>query len=339
MMTKLQDSVTFISGHPKSGTSLIMTLLDSHPQLIVYPEETGFFRRFAWRTVDVPLEDRFRLAEELLFHIFRWDAKKPHPSQEKFLDRDYSDVPYEAVKTLYYRNIDTFGKAHPDILSAVVLAFGEASGQLTSNTKYWVEKTPHNEYHADKIFAWWPEARCIHIVRDPRDNYASYRRKHPEWGPEYFAFSWRNSIHRGWRNRAQYGRERYLIIRYEDLVIDLEKTISTVRRFLDIKDDPSLRQPTRNGRPWGGNSMFGERFDGVSERPLGRYREVLTPKIVKRLEAALFPEMRQLDYQIEGPISPLAWSVWMVYRTRRLFIDVLRNFRQKTRHSIWGTET
>lgn len=338
MTTKLRGAATFISGHPKSGTSLIMTLLDSHPQLIVYPEETGFFRRFAWQTADVPLEGRFHLAEELLFHIFRWDPKKPHPSQEKFRDRDYSDVSYEEVKKLYYRNIDTSGEAHPDILTAVVLAFGEASGQLTSNTKRWVEKTPHNEYHADKIFAWWPEARCIHIVRDPRDNYASYRRKHPEWGPEYFAFSWRNSIHCGWRNQARYGRQRYLIIRYEDLVIDLEKTISTVRMFLNIKDDPILSQPTRNGRPWGGNSMFGERFDSVSLSPLGRYRQVLAPKIVRRLEAALFPEMRKLDYQIEEPISPLTWFVWLVYRTRRTLIDVVRNFGQKTHHTTWEIE-
>jgi hypothetical protein len=332
MMTDLRYAVTFIGGHPKSGTSLIMTLLDSHPQLIVYPEETGFFRRFAWQTADVPLEDQFYFAEELLFHIFQWNAKTPHPSQEKFLDRDYSDVSYEEVKKLYYQNIRAFGKTHSDILTAVVLAFGEASGQLTSDTKRWVEKTPHNEYHADKIFAWWPEARCIHIVRDPRDNYASYRRKHPEWGPEYFAFSWRNSIHCGWKNQKLYGKQRYLIIRYEDLVIDLEETISAVRRFLDIKDDPILREPTRNGQPWGGNSMFGERFNGVSERPLGRYRQVLAPGIVRRLEAALFPEMRRLDYQIEGPISPLTRFVWLAYRTRRKLFDEVRKYRHKTHY-------
>ena len=32
----------FIGGAPKSGTSLLMSLLDNHPQLIVLPEETFY---------------------------------------------------------------------------------------------------------------------------------------------------------------------------------------------------------------------------------------------------------------------------------------------------------
>jgi len=328
-MSGLRDAATFINGHPKSGTSLIMTLLDSHPQLVVYPEETGFFRRFAWRTVDVSLEDRFQLAEELLIHIFQWDSKNPHPSQAKFRDRDYRDVPFEEVKNLYYQHLNSLGWTHPNILTAAILAFGESSGQLNSNIKRWVEKTPHNEHHADKIFNWWPEARCIHIVRDPRDNYASYRRKHPEWGPEYFANSWRKSIHRGWANQARYGSQQYLIIRYEDLVLDLESTLVVVRDFLGIRDDPMLRQPTRNGRPWAGNSMFSERFEGVSERPVGRYRQVLDPEIVRRLEVALFLEMRRLNYPLEKPVSPLAWFIWMGYRTRWGLNHILRGLSRK----------
>ena len=33
----------FIIGHPKSGTSLLNALLDSHPQLLVLPEETDYY--------------------------------------------------------------------------------------------------------------------------------------------------------------------------------------------------------------------------------------------------------------------------------------------------------
>ena len=45
-MAVLRDSPIFICGHPKSGTSLLRSILDSHPEIIVYPEETGFFRRY-----------------------------------------------------------------------------------------------------------------------------------------------------------------------------------------------------------------------------------------------------------------------------------------------------
>jgi len=334
MNSGLQNAATFISGHPKSGTSLIMTLLDSHPQLVVYPEETGFFRQFACRTADFPLETRFHLAEELLIHIFNWDPKDPHPSQANLLDRDYSDVSFENVQEAFYRQLDSLDKKHPNILTAAILAFGEASGQLSPNTIRWVEKTPHNEHHADKIFAWWSKARCIHIVRDPRDNYASYRQKHPEWGPEYFAVSWRSSIHRGWANQKRYGSQNYLIIRYEDLVTNLESTLAVVRDFLGIRDDPILRQPTRNGRSWRGNSMFGDRFEGVSAKPVGRFRQTLDPAIVTRLEAALFPEMRQLRYPLENPVSPLAWFIWTGYRSRRVLNNLLGNFIRRGNNRV-----
>src|SRR5690349_5530581 len=37
------NSPVFIIGHPKSGTSLLTAMLDSHPQLMVLPEESDFY--------------------------------------------------------------------------------------------------------------------------------------------------------------------------------------------------------------------------------------------------------------------------------------------------------
>jgi len=116
--------------------------------------------------------------------------------------------------------------------------------------------------------------------------------------------------------------------------LDLENALVVVRDFLGIKDDSILRQPTRNGRPWAGNSMFSELFEGVSERPVGRYRQVLDSESVRRLEAALFLEMRRLNYPLEKPVSPLAWLIWMGYRTRWGLKHVLRGLSGKeNRHS------
>ena len=296
----LAQSGTFICGHPKSGTSLLMTLLDSHPQLIVYPEETGFFRRFASRSEGMPLDDQVRLAEDLILHIFQWNQENPPESQRGFPDRDYSGIHYEAVKQCYHAFVERLGASFASILPAAVLAYGSATGQLGDETLRWVEKTPYNEYFADQIFAFWPQARCIHILRDPRDNYASYRRKHPDWTPEAFARSWLESTSCGWRNAQMYGQDRYLLLRYEDLVTAPEDALARIIEFLGIRDDPILRRPTRAGQPWGGNSMFGDRFAGVSTQPLGRYKEALDQSDLRRLEGALFPEMERLGYEPES---------------------------------------
>ena len=42
-----------------------------------------------------------------------------------------------------------------------------------NQTRYWVEKTPGNEEYFDSILDRFPNAKFIHIIRDPLDNLVS----------------------------------------------------------------------------------------------------------------------------------------------------------------------
>ena len=299
----LEDNATFICGHPKSGTSLVRGMLDSHPQLIVFPEETKFFRRVLPETAGRGMEEAAGVVEDRILQIFQWSAASPSPSQVGFLDRDYGHLAHEAVKAAYRKRLKGWTGESSRLLSAAILAYGDVSGRLGPDTLRWVEKSPYNERHAGRIFGWWPEARCLHVVRDPRDNYASYRKKHPDWSPEAFAFSWLRSTRRGWRNQKQFGIDRYWILRYEDLILATDQTIARMVDFLGVEEAQALRSPTRDGRPWKGNSMFGETFDGISARPLGRFAEELSEADTRRLERLLEPEMARLGYSLARPLA------------------------------------
>ena len=50
-----------ICGHPKSGTSLLLSLLDGHPDVLAFPEETKYFRAIHERA-------GLRSAEALIAH-------------------------------------------------------------------------------------------------------------------------------------------------------------------------------------------------------------------------------------------------------------------------------
>jgi hypothetical protein len=299
-----------------------MTLLDSHPELVVYPEESGYFRRFEPQAAHSSDQERLHVAEELILRIFNWDPADPHPSQAGFPDRDYSDIDFEQVREAFRARAIGEGEASRTILPAAVVAYGEVAGMLRPATRRWVEKTPYNEQFADRIFALWPEAKCIHVVRDPRDNYASYRRKHPDWSEWTFARSWQRSLLRGIQNRARYGASRYWIMRYEDLILRPEAVLTELVEFLEIDMDASLRTPTRAGKPWGGNSMFGERFEGISDSPVGRYRRSLSSTSTRRLETALHPLMREFRYTVESPIGLKARTVGWIVRASWLLRGV-----------------
>jgi hypothetical protein len=296
MIDDLRDRPVFICGHPKSGTSLLRAILDSHPQLIVYPEETIFFRRFLPRAVGLDLEGQLALAEETLIHIFQWRRDQPVASQAGFPDRDYSAISFEQVRRILRRFSEGRHRHPGDVLSAAILAYGEVSGLATPASRGWVEKSPYNEYYAGQIFAWWPEARCIHILRDPRDNYVSYRRKHPDWQPEFFAANWRRSTRAGVENRQRFGPARYLILRYEDLTQSPEAALRQLTDFLEIDWDASLAAPTRAGAQWAGNSMFSEQFQGISAAPVARWRDRLSPEDAAVIEQIAGAQMDEFGY-------------------------------------------
>ena len=321
----LRDRPLFIGGHPKSGTSLLRALLDSHPQLVVYPEETGFFRRFLPKTLGLTLDAQLDLADQLLIHIFTWNRQNPPPSQTGFPDRDYSEVSFDQVSHALRELINQLGCRYPgDLLSAAALAYGRVTGQSLPTLRYWVEKTPYNEFYAEQIFTWWPKgARCLYVVRDPRDNHVSYRRKHPEWSAEFFATNWNRSVHCALRNQARYGADRYRVVRYEDLVQSSQETLAAITRFLDIDDNPSLTQPTRAGQSWQGNSMFADQFQGISNTPLGRWKGPLNTRETAVIEWIAAWGMQALDYTRSIKFDPGAAARVLTWPARRGLAGIL----------------
>ncbi|MGB9521870.1 MAG: sulfotransferase, partial [Anaerolineales bacterium] len=218
-----------------------------------------------------------------------------------------------------------------DFLSAAILAFGKVHQKITPQTRYWVEKTPYNEYLTEQIFGWWPDARCIHVVRDPRDNYATYRRKHPNLPAERFSRSWSTSLKAGFQCQKQYGAKRYWILKYEDLTQNPDQVIPELARFLDIEDHESLRTPTKNGVLWQGNSIFNERFSGISSHPLGRWKNELKPTDVAVIETACQAGMKHMGYLPQSGFSLPAYGRLLRFyalMTMRLPSDLLQTVRR-----------
>ncbi len=326
----LRERPLFICGHPKAGTSLLRAIFDSHPQLVVYPEETVFFRRFLPKAEGLDLKSQLELADQLLIHIFRWNAADPVPDQDDFPGRDYSKLSFDEVQCAFHDLIGEEIHNPGEILSAAVLAFGKVSGQASENTRRWVEKSPYNEYFSKEIFSWWPEARCIHIVRDPRDNFASYRRKHPAWAPEFFAANWARSGKAGLDNQRRFGTERYLILRYEDLARSSSENIRKITQFLQIDWDPALTSPTRAGEQWNGNSMFANQFREISSAPVDRWRGQLEPVEAAVIEMGTSPFFKEFGYQSEVQMNGKTRN-WIQGRTRLITWPIRRRLMRTNR--------
>jgi len=297
-MKEFIDSPVFICGHPKAGTSLITALLDGHPAVVAYPEETLFFRRFLPAIKGKSFDDQVKLAEELLIHIFEWKQVDPPAHQKNYPDRDYSDIPFAKVRKAMINALPGEHAKPKDFLNAAIFAFGMVTGLLDEHSKHWVEKSPYNEVYAETIFQWWSDAKCIHILRDPRDNYVSYHRKQPDWSLKAFAWNWVRSAQAGLANRERYGCGRYLLIRFEDLLRNPEESMQQVAVFLGLSWDDALLQPTRVGDAWRGNSMFEQKYQAISTDPIGRWKKHINPFDLALLQTICGKVMSQVEYEI-----------------------------------------
>lgn len=307
----------FLCGFPKSGTTLLLSLLDSHPELLVFPEELNFFQKVLCG----------KNKQEKLDKILN-ETDACIPSLGKVGStltgmRDYTSIPGDA----YMKELGEYLENAVDDREMFLAIFENwkqySNLRSSERLKFFVEKTPRNEFYHEIIENLFPNARYVYIVRDPRDNYVSYKKKKPKLSLEKFVYSWQRSI------RIALKKEGWLLIKYEDLISEPETTVRTLCNFLSIEFDEILLSPTKNGQIWKGNSMFGDNHVKIHQYSYKRYLKHLTKDEIQTIEGYLYNEMKCVGYK---PDFALKENAPIKYKARN-YIRALKRYtgyRKKT---------
>jgi hypothetical protein len=164
------------------------------------------------------------------------------------------------------------------------------------------------------------------MTRDPRDRYASVRKRHGRDNRRVGAATgrWLFSMRVARRNLERYPHN-YLIVCYEDLATRPEETARQVCQFIGEAFDPAML--ALEGAPdyvdRGGNSSFGSLEPGViSTRPVGRYREVLSAEEIAFIQTFAGGTMEALGYAR----LPVKFSIreWLNYHLVYLPVNLAR---------------
>ena len=108
---------------------------------------------------------------------------------------------------------------------------------------------------SDEIINNLPKAKFIHVVRNPVDIYLSRKTMEPKINSYQFI----NDLKLSFETAMKYSHsspDHYLVIKYEDLLDNLNHSMNSIVTFLGIEESPSLYQPTVSGILSHTNSSF-----------------------------------------------------------------------------------
>lgn len=218
-------------GSPRSGTTLLKEMICQHP-LVKIPHETDFIIPMAFildRVQDESIGKR--LIEDMIC-----STKDFEPSLGKFIDR--SEV-CEIVASSQY---SLFG-----LLDGLYSAVARKTGAIIAG-----DKSPNDLGFVGilkKTGLFESNIKIVHIIRDVRDVILSLKKT--GWAPadveHYFPRIWANS-NLNLRRFASQGKNPYLLIRYEDLVINQSAELQKICALLDVNFNSSMCDYSKLGK-------------------------------------------------------------------------------------------
>ena len=264
----------FIAGQAKSGTTLLVALLDSHPELLVLPEETAYFPTVLTKYAPRGRRAQFDyLTKQSLSNVL-------FGGPCKWGKRNYSTFPREKFLDTFEHAAFDPTNAQEDLLVLMVKAYAGALERPLDTIGRWVEKTPANRNHIPAILTRFPHAKILVTVRDPRAILAAQialekTRRTGRFSTYYVIAHWR--VAAGLARRVREGEVSGLVVPYEELVSDPAKMMEKVCAYLEINFNPgTVLTPTKVGRFWSGNSAARINFSQISPEPATRWQRELS---------------------------------------------------------------
>lgn len=287
----------FIFGAHKSGTTLLRSLLDGHPELFVIPIETHIFQ-FNGYWIDYPYRKNFPnkpSIDKVKRNYLEWIISTNN------LPADFKggEVPTDWDIKLFEEYLDKKGKFE-NIKDSIETFFLAIAHSLKADpSKRFVEKSVENAEFGIELEKIFPDAKFIHIIRNPYANIVSLRKfaigyQYPFLKPIYEALY--NNYFFLYKNRNNI--RNYKIIRYEDIVSEPEEKMNNVADFLGISHSEKMYQPTNNGKLWTGNSSDDEKFSGISTSPINKWEKEITPLECKVINDNFNYVLEDFNYEI-----------------------------------------
>jgi hypothetical protein len=292
-LVRVDQPLVLISQAQRSGGTLLLRLLDGHPQCLVAPLQLRGFDHAAKRLPTDPEQAWRALCDPKL--VVRYEHG--HRQRKDGVLDEAEVFPFELEPDLQRAIYDacTAERERPtarDFFDCYFTSYFNAwldFRNLAGAPKRWVvgfePGVARSMRRRNAVSALYPDGRVLSVVRDPWSWYVSARRWEPRWEDRERAIPhWIATSAGALKWRRQTTKRSIRLLRFDRLLAETEETMRRVAAWLDIELVPELLEPTFNGRPIGANSSFADVATGISTQPIDRARGELSEDDVAYIE-------------------------------------------------------
>jgi len=269
-----------ILGVRRSGTTLLRVMLDRHSELAV-PDESYFVPQLADRHLRRVDPDAFVDDLRRLNTLAEWD------------------VPLKRVRA----------RLSPAMPIGAAIATVDAVYAEEQGKRRWGDKTPMYMQNLRLLEKLFPDALFVHLIRDGRDAALSFLElpaglvtetwMHPRT-PAEFACQWRTEVAAARRLGQRIG-SRYLEVRYEELVGDVEGVLRRICDFAWLGYEPAMADYAGNvdvsAKP------HQQRLREPPTKGVRDWRKQMSPADVSAFEHVAGDLLRKLGYKTSQDVD------------------------------------
>jgi hypothetical protein len=287
--TWMENGPIYIGGPDRCGKTTLRAFLASHSRIAIPAVGSNMWTYFYGQYGDLGRPENFEHCLRDMLHYKHVHFLQPDP---------------ERIRREFWEGPPTYAR----LFALFLIHFAEREGKPR-----WGAQTGLIERYADQLFAAYPAAKIVHMIRDPRDRYEASLALWPNGKGRAGGATarWRYSVGLARRNQRKYP-DRYKVVRFESMILQPEETLRDVCEFLDEAYEPAMLAmegaPKHRTRMEQGLPDPAAQVSPVSTDFIGLFRQKISKRELAFMQMWAGREMRACGYAAEPlNFTPADW--------------------------------